>query len=75
MAFTQIDVERCRQDFPALKRTQNGVPLAFLDGPAGVAGSTDRDRGDFELLPHLQREQPRCIRDVPGVGRAGQVRA
>ena len=35
MAFTQIDVERCRQDFPALKRTQNGVPLAFLDGPAG----------------------------------------
>jgi cysteine desulfurase family protein (TIGR01976 family) len=26
----------CRKDFPALERTYNGVPLAYLDGPAGT---------------------------------------
>jgi cysteine desulfurase family protein (TIGR01976 family) len=35
MPFSATDVERCRMDFPALARTENGVPLAFLDGPAG----------------------------------------
>ena len=35
MTFTETNVERCRGDFPALERTQDGVPLAFLDGPAG----------------------------------------
>ena len=35
MAFTENDIARCRQDFPALDRTQNGVRLAYLDGPAG----------------------------------------
>jgi cysteine desulfurase family protein (TIGR01976 family) len=36
MPFTAADCERCRQDFPALERTCGGVPLAFLDGPAGT---------------------------------------
>lgn len=35
MTFTETDVEKCRRDFPALERTQDGLPLAFLDGPAG----------------------------------------
>jgi len=35
MAFTEIEAQRCRQDFPVLERTENDVPLAFLDGPAG----------------------------------------
>ena len=35
MAFSERDVSRCREDFPALARTQDGVPLAYLDGPAG----------------------------------------
>ena len=35
MAFTQDDLERCRRDFPALAREQDGVALAYLDGPAG----------------------------------------
>ena len=35
MAFLASDVERCRMDFPALAREANGVPLAYLDGPAG----------------------------------------
>jgi cysteine desulfurase family protein (TIGR01976 family) len=28
--------ELCRRDFPSLSRTLDGVPLAFLDGPAGT---------------------------------------
>jgi selenocysteine lyase/cysteine desulfurase len=36
MPFTAADCERCRRDFPALERTFRGVPLAFLDGPAGT---------------------------------------
>jgi cysteine desulfurase family protein (TIGR01976 family) len=36
MPFTDADCERCRRDFPALERTLNGIPLAFLDGPAGT---------------------------------------
>ncbi len=35
MAFSERDVERCRLDFPALGRTQDGIPIAYLDGPAG----------------------------------------
>ena len=34
--FTAADCERCRRDFPSLSRTVNGLPLAFLDGPAGT---------------------------------------
>jgi cysteine desulfurase family protein (TIGR01976 family) len=36
MPFTAADCERCRRDFPSLARTLDGVPLAFLDGPAGT---------------------------------------
>ncbi|HEX9945813.1 MAG TPA: cysteine desulfurase-like protein [Thermoanaerobaculia bacterium] len=36
MPFTAADCERCRRDFPALERRSGGVPLAFLDGPAGT---------------------------------------
>jgi cysteine desulfurase family protein (TIGR01976 family) len=36
MPFTAADCERCRRDFPSLARTWGGVPLAFLDGPAGT---------------------------------------
>jgi cysteine desulfurase family protein (TIGR01976 family) len=36
MPFTAADCEQCRRDFPSLARTVNGVPLAFLDGPAGT---------------------------------------
>ena len=36
MAFTPSSSERCRSDFPALARTLGGVPLAYLDGPAGT---------------------------------------
>jgi cysteine desulfurase family protein (TIGR01976 family) len=35
MAFTETECRRCRRDFPALERTWNGHPLAYLDGPAG----------------------------------------
>ncbi|HVO47791.1 MAG TPA: cysteine desulfurase-like protein [Steroidobacteraceae bacterium] len=28
--------ERCRQDFPSLRRVLNGYPIAFLDGPGGT---------------------------------------
>jgi cysteine desulfurase family protein (TIGR01976 family) len=31
-----FDSEKCRRDFPSLSRTIQGVPLAFLDGPAGT---------------------------------------
>lgn len=30
------DLAACRADFPALQRTVDGRPLAFLDGPAGT---------------------------------------
>src|SRR6185295_12531239 len=36
MTFTAADCERARRDFPALGRTVDGRPLAFLDGPAGT---------------------------------------
>jgi cysteine desulfurase family protein (TIGR01976 family) len=36
MPFTAADCERCRLDFPALARTYQGQPLAYLDGPAGT---------------------------------------
>lgn len=31
-----FDVERARSLFPALARTQDGVPVAYLDGPGGT---------------------------------------
>jgi len=34
--FTSEDCARCRRDFPSLARAVDGVPLAFLDGPAGT---------------------------------------
>lgn len=36
MSYTVTDAERARADFPALRRHQNGQPLAFLDGPGGT---------------------------------------
>ena len=36
MAFTEKECMACRQDFPALERTVNGLPLAYLDGPGGT---------------------------------------
>ncbi len=36
MSFTRADSLKCRADFPALGRNLNGVPLAYLDGPAGT---------------------------------------
>jgi cysteine desulfurase family protein (TIGR01976 family) len=36
VAFTEADCLRSRRDFPALERTLNGRPLAYLDGPAGT---------------------------------------
>jgi cysteine desulfurase family protein (TIGR01976 family) len=34
--FTAADCARSRLDFPSLSRTVDGLPLAFLDGPAGT---------------------------------------
>src|SRR5215475_11231355 len=36
MTFTAADCARARRDFPALGRTVDGHPIAFLDGPAGT---------------------------------------
>ncbi|MFC2015466.1 cysteine desulfurase-like protein [Chloroflexota bacterium] len=36
MPFSEAQCQRCRDDFPSLKRTLNGQPLAYLDGPAGT---------------------------------------
>ena len=36
MAAALYSAARCRGDFPALARTHEGRPLAFLDGPAGT---------------------------------------
>lgn len=36
MAFTEKECMECRKDFPALERTFNGLPLAYLDGPGGT---------------------------------------
>ncbi len=35
MPFTAKDSARCRADFPSLRQTHLGRPLAFLDGPGG----------------------------------------
>ena len=32
----KFDVEAIRDDFPACKRTKNGMPVAYLDGPGGT---------------------------------------
>ncbi len=36
MPYTSADSERCRRDFPALRRTVAGSELVFLDGPGGT---------------------------------------
>jgi cysteine desulfurase family protein (TIGR01976 family) len=36
MGFAAHEAERARRDFPALRRTLGGLPLAFFDGPAGT---------------------------------------
>ena len=37
MAFSKLENQRCRADFPALSRTlDDGTPATFLDGPAGT---------------------------------------
>lgn len=36
MPFGEAESQRCRNDFPALARTVEGRPIAFLDGPAGT---------------------------------------
>ncbi|HUI59652.1 MAG TPA: cysteine desulfurase-like protein [Steroidobacteraceae bacterium] len=34
--FDADTCERCRRDFPSLRRVLNGHPIAFLDGPGGT---------------------------------------
>jgi len=34
--FDASTCERCREDFPSLRRVLNGHPIAFLDGPGGT---------------------------------------
>jgi cysteine desulfurase family protein (TIGR01976 family) len=36
MKSTKIDIAARRSDFPSLQKTYNGLPLAYLDGPAGT---------------------------------------
>ncbi len=36
MPYTSKEALACRADFPALARTINGFPLAYLDGPGGT---------------------------------------
>ncbi len=36
MAFSEAEALRSREDFPSLRRTINGQPLAFFDGPGGT---------------------------------------
>jgi cysteine desulfurase family protein (TIGR01976 family) len=36
MKSTKTDIASRRSDFPSLQRTHNGLPLAYLDGPAGT---------------------------------------
>jgi cysteine desulfurase family protein (TIGR01976 family) len=34
--FAEADAQLCRADFPSLRRSVNGHPVAFLDGPGGT---------------------------------------
>jgi cysteine desulfurase family protein (TIGR01976 family) len=36
MPFSEAECRQARHDFPSLKRTVNGQPLAYLDGPGGT---------------------------------------
>lgn len=36
MSYTATECRRCRADFPAIARTVDGRPIAFLDGPGGT---------------------------------------
>jgi cysteine desulfurase family protein (TIGR01976 family) len=49
MAFTAEHSLRCREDFPALARTPQGLKLAYLDGPGGsqVPQAVIDTLGDF----------------------------
>ena len=49
MAFTAEHSARCREDFPALRATYRGQPLAYLDGPGGsqVPDAVIRAIGEF----------------------------
>jgi cysteine desulfurase family protein (TIGR01976 family) len=51
MPFTAADCERARRDFPALGRTVDGHPVAFLDGPAG----TQVPEAVIEAIAHYYR--------------------
>lgn len=51
MPFTASDCERCRRDFPSLARTVNGLPIAYLDGPAG----TQVPEAVIEAISHYYR--------------------
>jgi cysteine desulfurase family protein (TIGR01976 family) len=36
MPYTEVECQQARQVFPSLARTVNGLPIAYLDGPAGT---------------------------------------
>jgi cysteine desulfurase family protein (TIGR01976 family) len=36
VSFGDSECERCRDDFPSLRRVFNGHPIAYFDGPAGT---------------------------------------
>jgi cysteine desulfurase/selenocysteine lyase len=49
-----LDVARLRQDFPALRRTVNGQPLAYLDNTAG----TLKPQAVIDALTRFYSERP-----------------
>ena len=59
-AMPRFDVEALRAEFPALRREQDGRPVAFLDGPGGTqvpqrvidaVGATSRTRTPTPVAP------------------------
>lgn len=72
--FDASDCLRCRGDFPALARTVDGRPLAFLDGPAGtqvpervieaVAGYYRRSNANTHGQFPTSRESDRMIEET-----------
>ncbi|MDE2347776.1 MAG: cysteine desulfurase-like protein [Gammaproteobacteria bacterium] len=58
MPFTADDSARCRADFPALRASHGGMPLAFLDGPGGsqvplaVIRAIEECYGGFNVNTH-----------------------
>ena len=60
MAFSKLENQRCRQDFPALLRTlDDGSPVTYLDGPAG----TQVPRQVIEAITHYYE---RCNANTHG---------